>query len=50
VNAGFTPTYSVFATGTGTVPFDPALNRIVVTFTDAGGAVRGSTSVAVRTQ
>ena len=50
VNAGFTPTYSVFATATGTVPFDPAVNRIVVTFTDGGGALRGSTSVAVRTQ
>jgi hypothetical protein len=49
VNAGFTPTYSVFATATGTVPFDPAVNRIVVTFTDGGGAVRGSTSVAVQT-
>jgi hypothetical protein len=50
VNAGFTPTYSVFATATGTVPFDPALNRIVVTFRDGGGVVRGRTSVAVRTQ
>jgi hypothetical protein len=32
------------------VPFDPANNRIVVEFTDSGGVVRGSTSVAVTTQ
>jgi hypothetical protein len=49
VSAGATPTYSVFVTANGTVPFDPANNRIVVMFTDAGGAVRGLTSVAVRT-
>jgi len=50
INAGATPTFSIFATGTGTIPFDPALNRIFVRFKDAGGATRGSTSVAVRTQ
>jgi hypothetical protein len=50
VNANATPTYSVFVTGTGTVPFDPANNRINVEFRDGSGAVRGSTSVAVRTQ
>ena len=50
VEAGATPTYSVFVTATGTVPFDPANNRIVVEFTDSGGVVRGSTSVAVTTQ
>jgi len=44
------PTCSIFVTATGTVPFDPANNRIVVKFRDAGGIVRGSTSVAVRTQ
>jgi hypothetical protein len=49
INAGATPTFSIFVTGTGTVPFDPANNRIVVEFKDAGGVVRGSTSVAVRT-
>jgi hypothetical protein len=50
VNGGATPTYSIFVTATGTVPFDPANNRIIVEFKDAGGVVRGSTSVAVRTQ
>ena len=28
VNAGATPTFSVFVTGAGTVPFDPAANRV----------------------
>jgi len=50
VSAGATPTYSVFVTATGDVPFDAATNRIIVEFRDAGGVVRGSTSVAVRTQ
>jgi hypothetical protein len=42
--------YPVFATATASVPFDPAGNRIVVEFKDGGGVVRGSMSVAVRTQ
>ncbi len=50
INAGSTPTYAIFVNGSGTVPFQPAANRIFVQFMDAGGAVRGSTSVAVRTQ
>lgn len=50
INAGATPTFSVFATGNGVVPFDPANNRIFVAFRDGGGLVRGSTSVAVRNQ
>jgi hypothetical protein len=45
-----TPTFSIFVAGTGTVPFDPANNRVFVSFADADGTVRGSTSVAVRTQ
>jgi hypothetical protein len=49
IDAGATPTFSIFATGSGTVPFDPANNRIFVRFNDAGGVTRGSTSVAVRT-
>ena len=50
INAGATPTFSIFVTGAGTVPFDPANNRIFVRFKDSGGVTRGSTSVAVRTQ
>ena len=50
VNANATPTFGIFATATGSVPFDPANNRIFVQFGDEGGVVRGSTSVAVETQ
>ena len=50
INANATPTFGIFVTGTGTVPFDPAVNRIFVRFKDVGGVTRGSTSVAVRTQ
>jgi hypothetical protein len=44
-----TPTFAIFARGVGFVPFDPGLHRVFVRFRDAGGQVRGSTSVAVRT-
>jgi len=50
INAGATPTFAIFATASGQVPFDPANNRIFVIFSDAGGTVCGSTSVAVQTQ
>jgi virginiamycin B lyase len=50
INANATPTVAIFTTASGTVPFDPANNRIFVEFSDAGGVVRGSTSVAVETQ
>jgi virginiamycin B lyase len=50
ISANATPTVAIFATASGAVPFDPANNRIFVTFSDAGGVVRGSTSVAVQTQ
>ena len=50
VDTGATPTYSIFVTANGTVPFVPETNRIFVEFRDAGDVVRGSTSVAVRTQ
>jgi hypothetical protein len=50
INANDTPTFGIFVTGTGNVPFDPAANRVFVRFKDNGGVTRGSTSVAVRTQ
>jgi len=50
INPRQTPTFAVFVTGSGTVPFDPGANRVFVRFTDAGDVTRGATSVAVRTQ
>ncbi len=49
VNAGATPTFAVFATGSAAIPFAPATSRVFVRFTDSAGAVRGATSVAVVT-
>jgi hypothetical protein len=45
-----TPTFSIFVTAIGDVPFLPAINRIFVEFTDANEVIRGATSVAVQTQ
>jgi ethanolamine utilization microcompartment shell protein EutS len=48
---GDTPTFSVFVTATGPIPFAPGTNRIFVRFKDSTTrATLGSTSVAVRTQ
>jgi hypothetical protein len=49
INGGETSTFSVFVTGAGFVPLDPATNRVFVRFRE-GQAVRGSTSVAVDTR
>lgn len=49
IGSGATPTFGFFVTGNGNVPFDPANNRVTVTFADSGGVTRGSTSVAIRT-
>ena len=49
IGANEQPTFSVFATAAGDVPFDPASNRIFIEFTDGNGSLRGSASVAVRT-
>jgi hypothetical protein len=49
IGAGETPTFSVFGTATGPIPFDPGVNRAVVRFKDGGGVTRGSTSVALKT-
>jgi hypothetical protein len=50
VSAGGTPTFAIFATAGGAIPFNPAKHRIFVRFKDAGGLTRGATSVAVRTR
>jgi hypothetical protein len=50
INANATPTFAIFGTANGAIPFDPANNRIFVQFTDGSGVVRGETSVAVETQ
>ena len=50
INTNATPTFAVFVTANGGVPFIPQTNRIFVGFIDAGGVVRGATSVAVETQ
>jgi hypothetical protein len=50
INTDDTPTFAIFASSSGIVPFVPANNRIAVQFTDTNGTVRGSTSVAVETQ
>jgi hypothetical protein len=46
-----TPTFSIFVNASAAVPLDAANKRIKVVFTEQGsGTVRGTTSVAVRTQ
>jgi hypothetical protein len=50
IASGATPTFAIFGTPSGTISPDALNNRIYVTFTDSGGTVRGSTSVAVETQ
>ena len=50
IDANATPTFGIFVTGSGSVSFSPATNRIYVRFRDSGGVIRGATSVAVRTQ
>jgi hypothetical protein len=49
-DANSTPTFSVFASASGAIPFAPGATRIFVRFEDGNGVTRGSTSVAVRTQ
>lgn len=50
MNAGATSTFGIFVTATAAIPLDPANNRIFVVFRDAGGVIRGRTSVAVQTE
>jgi DNA-binding beta-propeller fold protein YncE len=49
IAGGTTPTFSIFVSSAGAVPFDPAGSRIFVRFTDAQGGLHGSTSVAIET-
>jgi hypothetical protein len=49
MGAGTTATFAVFVTGSGVIAPDPAGARVFVRFADAGGVVRGATSVAVQT-
>jgi sugar lactone lactonase YvrE len=46
---GATPTFSVFLTATGSIPFNPVDSRIFFRFLDSSGAEHGATSVAVTT-
>jgi hypothetical protein len=50
INTNAVPTFAVFAAGSASVPNLPGVNRVFVRFKDAGGVLRGETSVAVRTQ
>jgi subtilase family serine protease len=50
INANATPTFAIFATASGAIPFAPASSRIFVQFMDTSGIERGATSVAVETQ
>ena len=50
INGGQTSTFSVFVTGSGFIPLDPATNRVFVRFREGQTTVRGSTSVAVATR
>jgi hypothetical protein len=50
IGAGATPTFAIFEAAAGAIPFEPSQNRVFVRFRDAGGQIRGATSVAVTTQ
>jgi hypothetical protein len=47
LNTNATPTFGFFANANAPVPFFPALVRAFVRFRDSGGAIRGSTSIAL---
>jgi len=50
INSDATPTFSIFVTATEAIDFRPDRNRVYIRFRDSNGDIRGSTSVAVRTQ
>ena len=47
---GTARSFAVFAQGSGTVLFNPAMNRVFLRFRDADQTLLGATSVAARTQ
>jgi len=47
--SGAAPTFSVFVTATGAIPFAPAASRVYVAFADASSVLHGLTSVAIET-
>jgi hypothetical protein len=49
INQNGVPTFSVFTTAQASLPFFPSTVRLNLRFRDSGGAVRGSTSVALST-
>lgn len=50
VGTNETPTFSVFATATAAIGFDPSANRVRIEFTRSDGKLAGLSSVAIRTQ
>jgi hypothetical protein len=50
IDAGTTPTFSVFARASEMIPFEPAVNRVFLRFKDGDNVIRGATSAAIRTQ
>jgi hypothetical protein len=50
IAANATPSFAVFVAGSSPVADQPAVNRIFVRLQDAGGVLRGATSIAVRTK
>jgi hypothetical protein len=50
IAADATPTFAIFGTASGAIPFDPANSRVFVQFADPAGNICGATSVAVETQ
>jgi hypothetical protein len=49
MDSGETSAFAIFASTGEPVPLDPARSRVFARFVDAGGILRGATSVAVRT-
>ena len=47
VGPGATPTFAVFASAAGSIPFDPSSNRVFFRVRDLAGQVIGATSLAV---